>query len=109
VYDRKGYERILFSSERRKPISDNEFHVTDLSARLTLPGGQLVYVKGDEGQVVMQRTETGSPNPKSGWLKGNVYIIIDRTTPKWRKENPELAEPDRHPEQVVKLWMEDLR
>lgn len=107
-FDKQGNERIVFSAARAQPIGDTEFHVTDLDARLRLPGGQLVYVKADEGQIVVQRTDTGNFNAKNGQLRGRVYIIIDRTTPEWRKANPALAEPDQHPEQVVKMWLDDL-
>ena len=108
IFDPKGNERILFRSARWEPVSDTEFHVSDLDARIQLPGGQLVYVKADEANIVVQRTDSGNYNPKSGSLHGRVYIIIDRTSPEWRKANPTLAEPDQHPDQVVKLWLDDL-
>jgi len=108
IYDSKGREKIQYRSDDWEPISDNEFHVNDLEMRMLLPGGQLVHVWADEGQVRTHRTEGGNMDPKSGWLKGNVRIFIDRTTPEWRKEHPDLAEPDQHPEQVVKIWLEEV-
>ncbi len=36
-------------------------------------------------------------------------ILIDRTDKAWRKANPELAEPEEHPERVVKIWLDELK
>ena len=108
IYDSKGREKIQYRSVDWEPVGDNEFHVNELEMRMLLPGGQLVHVWADEGQVLTQRTEGGNMDPKSGWLKGNVRIFIDRTTPEWRKEHPDQAEPDQHPDQVVKIWLEEV-
>jgi len=108
VYDRKGNAKIVFQATRWHPVSDNEFHMAEPGARLLLPGGQLAYVRADEGQVVVQRGDNNNLNPKRGWFRGHVQIFVDLTKPDWRKENPELAEPQQHPEAVVKIWLEDV-
>ncbi len=108
VLDEKGNAKIVFQSTRWEPISDNEFHLTDPTARLLLPGGQLAYVWADEGQVTLQRGDGNNFNPRSGWLRGNVRIFIDRTKPEWRQANPDRAELEQHPEAVVKIWLDDV-
>jgi DNA-binding beta-propeller fold protein YncE len=82
VFDDKGNARYVFQCTGWKPLSDNEFHITNPTARLLLPGGQLAYVWADEGQVVFQRGDGNALNPKSGWLRGHVRIFIDRSMTK---------------------------
>ncbi|NLX14233.1 MAG: hypothetical protein GXY44_11345, partial [Phycisphaerales bacterium] len=106
VYDDKGNARIMFQSEQWRPISNDEFHLTRPTARLLLPRDQVAYVQAAEGQVRVQRGDGGSMSPKSGWFRGHVCLFIDRSTAEWRKANPELAEPEQHPEKVVKIWLD---
>ena len=108
VYDpRTGEVRISFQATQWDPISDTEFHLKKPSACVRLPGGQLAYVRADEGQIKVDTSDTRNPNPKSGWFKGNVEIFIDRTRPEWRQQHPDLAAPEQHPEAIVKIWLED--
>ncbi|MHC4443011.1 MAG: hypothetical protein ACYTBZ_00875 [Planctomycetota bacterium] len=109
LFDEKGNERIQFRSTEWKPVSDNEFHLVEPTARILLPRGQVAYVRADEGQVVVERGDSDNYNPKSGWMRGHVRIFIDRTTPQWRTKHPDRAEPDQHAESVVKIWMQDVR
>lgn len=108
VFNADGDARIIFQAGKAHPLGDTEFHLTQPTARVLLPGGQLAYVRADEGQVVVQRDEKSNYNPKRGKLMGHVELFIDRTKPDWRKANPELAEPEDHPEAVVKIWMDDV-
>jgi len=108
VFDEKGNARIVFHATHWQPVSDNEFHLTEPSVRLLLPGGQVAYIRSDEGQVVVQRDDSNNYNPKRGWLRGHVRLFVDRTKPEWRKNNPDQADPEQHPEAVVKLWLDDV-
>lgn len=108
VFNPDGEARIVFQGTTWWPLSDSEFQVTQPTARVLLPGGQLAYVRADMGQIVFQRDDRNNYNPKRGQLTGNVQLFIDRTKPEWRKANPELAEPEDHPEAVVKIWMDDV-
>jgi len=108
IFDNKGNERIRFLSTEWKPVSDNEFHMVQPTARILLPGGQVAYIRADEGQVIVQRGDSDNYNPKSGWLRGYVRIFVDRTTPEWRALHPDLSEPDQHAESVVKIFMEEV-
>jgi len=110
VYDPKtGEAKIIFQATEWDPVSDTEFHLIDPSARVLLPGGQLAYVQADEGQIKVQVNDDDNLDPKSGWFKGHVQIFIDLTKPEWRRENPDLADPEQHPEAIVKIWLEDAR
>ncbi len=108
VFDEKGNARIIFQATQWDPISDDTFEMNEPNCRLLLPGGQLVYVRADHGQVKLQRASGRSFNPRSGWLRGNVRLIIDRTTPEWRESHHELRSPEQHPETVVKIWLDDV-
>ncbi|UCD27493.1 MAG: hypothetical protein JSV03_10255 [Planctomycetota bacterium] len=109
IFDKKGREKIRFRSTEWSPVSDKEFHLVEPTARIILPGGQVAYVRADEGQVIVQRGDSDNYNPKSGWLRGHVRIFIDRTTPQWRADHMDLAEPDQHPESIVKIWLDDVQ
>ena len=108
VFNPDGEARIVFQATKCNPLSDTEFHVTQPTARVLLPGGQLAYVRADEGHIVVQRDDRNNYNPKRGKLVGNVQLSIDRTKPEWRKANPELAEPEDHPDAITKVWMDDV-
>lgn len=109
VFDEEtGEAKIVFQSTRWEPISDTEFALTEPNAQVLLPGGQLAFVQADAGQIAVQRGEKNNFEPKRGWFKGNVRIFVDRTTPQWRKANPDLADPAKHPEAVVKFWLEEV-
>ena len=110
VYDQHtGQARIAFQSRQWEPISDTEFHLVEPTARVLLPGGQLAYVRADEGQVRVQSGGDKNLIPQRGWFRGRVQIFIDRTSPEQRRENPRLAQPELHPEAVVKIWLDEAR
>lgn len=108
VFDERGQAKIVFQCNRWQPLSDTEFHMTDPTVRLLLPGGQLAFVRADQGQVVVQRDENNNYNPKRGSLRGHVRLFVDRTTPQWRRAHPDRSAPEEHPEAVVKMWMDDV-
>ncbi len=102
-----GEARIIFQASQWEPISDTEFHLLEPSARLLLPGGQLAFVRSDEGHIKVHIDDNGNVNPKSGRFSGHVRIFVDLTDPEWRRQNPDLAEPEQHPQAVVKVWLDD--
>lgn len=107
VFDEHGEARIVFKATKWRPLSDTEFELTEPRARLLLPGGQLAFVRADQGYVVVQRDDNNNYNPKRGKLTGHVQIFVDKTKPNWRKAHPDEAEPEGHPEAIVKIWMDD--
>jgi lipopolysaccharide export system protein LptA len=108
VFGPDGQPKIVFQASKWNPTSDTEFHIIQPTARVLLPGGQLAYVRADEGDIVVQRDDRSNYNPKRGKLIGNVQLFIDRTKPSDRKLNPDAAEPENHPEAIVKVWMDDV-
>jgi lipopolysaccharide export system protein LptA len=108
VLDSKGNAKIIFQSAAWRPISETGFHVTEPNARMLLPGGQLAYVWADEGEVELQRHEGNNFTPRKGLLRGNVRIFIDRSKPEWREANRDWVEPERHPEMIVKMWLDNV-
>lgn len=109
VYDDRGKPKILFRSDKWHPVTENEWHMTRPEVRLHLPGGQPIHATADEGQVVVAKEENDNYNPKRGWLRGNVHIMIDRTDEAWRQKHPDRPRPEQHPEYVFHLWLDDVR
>jgi hypothetical protein len=112
VFDPKtGRLKYYIRALKWEPVgpSGTEWAVTEPSAEVLLPRGQLAYVRADAGQVTVARGAKNEFEPKRGWFKGNVRVIVDRTTPKWREENPDQAAPVNHPEAAIKFWLDDVR
>lgn len=108
IFDPKTQERrLIFRAHEWKDVADNEYHMQSPTIRLLTPRGQIVEVRADEGQIVMDKRGKAY-DPRSGWLKGNVIIFIDRTTPQWRHDNPDRAEMEQHRDQVVTMWLDDV-
>jgi lipopolysaccharide export system protein LptA len=109
-YDEKtGDLKYDFQAEHWEYVSESVLAMKHPKAKVLLPGGQLADVKADEGEIVVQRAQKSNLDPKRGWFRGNVQIFVDRTTTKWRKEHPEIADPIHHPETLVKIWLDDVR
>jgi len=109
VYDpRTGEARIIMRAKKWEPKSETEFVLTEPSARVLLQGGQLAYVRSDGALIRMPAGDTKNAVPKSGTFTGNVEIFIDRTRPEWRREHPDLVAPEQHPEDIVKIWLDEV-
>jgi hypothetical protein len=106
VYDEQGRPRVRFRSEKWHPVTETEWHMTKPEVRLLLPGGEPIEVRADEGQVVVAREDNDNYDPKRGWLRGNVHIVIDRTDEAWRADHPDRARPEEHPEYVVHMYLD---
>lgn len=109
VYDKTGEAKYIFEAAQWEPVSDTEYHMTKPSARVLLPDGQLAYVQADEGQVKVRQAEKQKLDPTSGWFKGHVRIVVDRTTPAWRRDHPDKADPEAHPETIDRIFLDDAR
>lgn len=108
LYDPKtGEARIIFQAVKWQPISDTEFELNEPSARILLPGGQLAYVRADEGKIQLQGNDKENMDPKRGSFRGHVRVFLDLTTPEWRRQNPQSVNPEDHPAAVVKIWMDE--
>lgn len=108
LFDPQTHERrVQFRAETWTSLNDNEVYMTGPEFRLLMPRGQIAEVRADEGQIEVQK-RGNNYDPRRGWLRGHVQIFIDRTTPRWRRENPDRAELEQHPEQVVRLWLDEV-
>ncbi|NLX24096.1 MAG: hypothetical protein GXY55_20795 [Phycisphaerae bacterium] len=102
-----GEARIIFQTKEWEPVSDTELYLREPSARVLLPGGQLAYVRSDEGNIKVQIDDNGNVNPKSGRFVGHVSIFVDLSDPEERRKNSDSAQPEQHPEAVVRIWLDD--
>ena len=109
VFDEYGRIKYQFRSLRWEPVAEDEMHLVKAEIWIFRPSGQFVHISADEGQVVMQQVGNKDVVPKHGWLRDNVRIYIDRTTRKWREENPDRAKPEQHPDSVIHIWLDEVR
>lgn len=109
VYDNDGEPRYQFRAAIWEPVSEVEFRLVDPEICVFMPGGEITRVKADHGHVVVERSGGNNVDPKRGHFQGHVMIFIDRTDKAWRRANPELADPEEHPERVVKIWLDEIR
>jgi len=109
VFDDYGRIKYQFRSHRWEPVADDEMHLVKAEIWIFRPSGQFVHISADEGQIVMQQVGNKDVVPKHGWLRDNVRIYIDRTTRKWREENPDRAKPEQHPDSVIHIWLDEVR
>ena len=108
-YDKKTRKaKIQFRAATWEPVSDTEFHLLDLEVRMMMPGGQIAEVQADEGEILLSPGDLSEASIRRGWVKGQVQIRIDRTSPQWREQNPDRRDMAQHPEKIVRLWMDEL-
>lgn len=110
IYDRvTGEAKYEFRADKWEPINDTEFQLSRPEIRIHMPDGQTTYIRSDEGQVVMSQSGRRQVDPKRGWLRGDVRVQIDRTTKAWRAAHPEAAESDQHQDQVINIFLSEVR
>ncbi|MFO0973549.1 MAG: hypothetical protein U1A27_08945 [Phycisphaerae bacterium] len=109
IYDRvTGEPKYIFRADAWNPVSDAEFHVTRPEVQVHTPEGQVTFLQADEGQIVLAQSGRRSAEPKRGWLRGNVRVSLDRTTKKWRSEHPDAADMQQHPDQVIRIFLDEV-
>lgn len=110
VYDDlTGRPKYRFEARRWEPVSNTQFDLEELEIRIYTPRGQITYISADKANVTLAQGARNNPNLKRGTLSGNVRIVIDRTTLEWRDANPELAEPDAHPDALINITLDDAQ
>ncbi|MBN2563541.1 MAG: hypothetical protein JXQ75_21690 [Phycisphaerae bacterium] len=110
VYDDvTGRLKYQFEAEAWEPVSETDFLLQDLLIQIFSPRGEITYISADRAQVTLARKAKNRLEPKRGWLRGNVNVVIDRTTSQWREENPELADRYAHPDDLIDIELEDAR
>ncbi len=109
VYGADGEPKYQFRSAKWEPVSETEFKLVQPEICVFMPGGQITQVRADEGQMFVERAGGNNFNPKRGYLKGHVMIFIDRTDKAWRRAKPEQAAPEQHPDQIIHIWLDEIR
>jgi lipopolysaccharide export system protein LptA len=111
VYDDvSGRLKYQFEAERWEPIgSDTDFHVESLLIQTFTPRGETTYISADLADVRIARKTKNRLEAQSGKLWGNVKVVIDRTTARWREEHPAFARRDDHPEALITIDMVSAR
>lgn len=110
VYDDiTGRLKYQFEARTWEPVSEADFHLHDLLIQIFMPHGEITYISADEARVTLARRSRNRVDPRSGWMRGNVKVTIDRTTSEWREANPESAERFAHPNDLINIDLEDAK
>jgi lipopolysaccharide export system protein LptA len=109
VYDTNGEVKYQFRATKWEPVSETEYKLIEPEMCVFMPGGQKTQVRADDGQLFVEKAGGGNINPKRGFLRGHVMIFIDRTDRNWRRSNPERAAPEQHPDQIIHIWLDEIR
>ncbi|MBI5764744.1 MAG: hypothetical protein HZA51_14605 [Planctomycetes bacterium] len=109
VYDEvSGRLKYTFEAKEWTPVKNvPEFQLSEVLVQIFTPRGEITYISADEARIAIMRKGKNRVEPKSGWMKKNVKVVIDRTTSAWREENPALAERDAHPDDLVHIDLEE--
>ncbi|MEE8169688.1 MAG: hypothetical protein V3T70_03995 [Phycisphaerae bacterium] len=102
-----GRVRYEFRTVKWEPTSDSVFQMERPEIRIHMPGGQMSVITADTGELELSAAARTNLNPRRGWLRGNVKVVIDRTGRRWRAANPERAAMEAHPEHLIHIWLED--
>lgn len=104
IYDEvTGRLKYIFESKSWEPITETDFHLKELAIQIYMPRGEITYITADEAEVTLARKSGSRVDPKRGRVWGNVKVVIDRTTAKWREENPELADRYAHADDLINI------
>ncbi len=111
VYDEvSGRLKYTFEAKEWTPVKNvPEFQLSEVLVQIFTPRGEITYISADEARIAIMRKGKNRVEPKSGWMKKNVKVVIDRTTSAWREENPTLAERDAHPDDLVHIDLDEAR
>jgi len=110
VYDEMTNRlKYVFEAEKWEPVTESKFRVVKLNIEIYTPKGQVTFIRADESEVDVQKNARGGMDPKRGFVKGNVQVVMDRTTLDWREAHPELAAADAHPDQLIRIWLDEAR
>jgi len=109
VCQENGDPKYQFRSIRWEPVDEQEFKLVGPEICVFMPGGQKTRIQADHGRIFVERLKKNNLDPRRGRLYGNVVILIDRTDRAWRQAHPELADPEKHPDRVVKIWLDEVR
>jgi len=110
IYDEvTGRLKSQFEAKTWEPTSENTFHLTELAIQLYTPRGQICYIEADQADVTLARKSGNNIEPRSGTVRGNVKVTIDRTTTEWREHHPDRADRFAHAEELINIFLDEAR
>ncbi len=82
TYDSAGNPTDYFRCRNweKVPGTQDEVRLTDPELMMRLPGGMIVTITAERGQIKAERVQSKRLRPKFGWLAGNARIVVDRET-----------------------------
>lgn len=108
VYDDvTGRLKYQFEARTWEPVSEADFLLQDVLIQIFSPKGEITYISADRAQMTLARKAKNRFEPKRGWLRQNVKVVIDRTSAAWREANPELAARDAHPDELIHIDLQE--
>ena len=105
VYDEHtGLIKQLFQCDEWTPIGGgtNDIFVANPRFKIWLPRGMIAAISANEGQITVDSLQKVQGRPQSGWLSGEVRILIDRET--GRERTP----LDTRPEDLITIALDHL-
>lgn len=108
IYDPvTGRVKFEVSAESWQPVSEQVYHIVKPDIRIHAPGGQVSYITADQSEMEVVQAGRKNPQPRRGRLRGNVRVVVDRSTRAWREQNPARAARDDHPEHLIHISLDD--
>ncbi|MBX3394529.1 MAG: hypothetical protein KF841_04090 [Phycisphaerae bacterium] len=104
-----GRPKYAFEARKWFPQNDSEYHVEQMLITIFMPRGEMTYISADQADVTVAQKTKSHVDAQRGVLRGNVRVIIDRTTTAWRQENPDRAEMNQHPDELIRIEMDSAR
>jgi len=102
-----GRVKYEFRADRWEPVGEQVFEMERPDIRIHTPGGQITFITAERGRLEVEGSDRRRLDPQRGWLRGNVHVIVDRSSRRWREAHPRQAARDDHPEQLVHIFLED--
>lgn len=102
--------KYRFTAKQWRPVSDTgDYEIDDFLITLYMPRGEIAYISAKSAQATLTQKAKNRIEPQKGVLHGGVQVVIDRTTREWRRAHPELADTRSHPEDLIRIDMQDAR
>ncbi len=102
--------KYRFEAKRWKPIPDStDYQIEDFLITLFMPRGEIAYISAASADVSLVQKAKSRIEPQRGILRDNVQVVIDRSTREWRRAHPELADMANHPDDLIRIDMENAR
>ena len=111
LYGPEGVQaRLELEVSSWEPVGDSgrEFRLEEPTIRYRTPGGQLVNVTADRGQVEMTRQRGENYDLARGRFEGHVVILMDRLDESQRAQLPPEQRDELTDERKIYVELDDL-